>query len=476
MKKLLLGVMGAALSFGLILTGCEQPTEYTVNEGLASIPGPGNLEAKIHDGVIYLTWDSVANASGYRIVRKDNETGITKVLNDNMVNTGSGSLWHGDIVGWDNQLVHDRTYTYTVISLNTAGINKSVLSGESSVEATAQIPGRTAFSLGDAPVIAVEREPDANFILVTFPTKPNLRYDVSYVYGTGSIVAQLSGGPSGSESGGDLSNPTRAVRFPLIGGNNTVSVKASFVGDESYYNQTAVSTKTTGNLALSGLGNITGFNATRTGARVDFTWNNVSGATGYKIYKAQTGSYITTMADGITVQSNWIQISPTIGPVNENGTWKAAYSETGPASWSGNYIYVLIAEGANNNKSNPKFASVSEGNFSAPYLNISPPVWYSGVGAQALYDVTISWYADGSDTYTLLYAQASVGYNYNSGEYDAVNSLEGNYASLTIPPSVLGTSLRTVTVRLPYGGEYAFKLVARRGGVEDHTIKGVRVN
>ncbi|MDR2535646.1 MAG: hypothetical protein LBD29_06395 [Treponema sp.] len=470
--------MGAALSFGLILTGCEQPTEYTVNEGLASIPGPGNLEAKIHDGVIYLTWDSVANASGYRIVRKDNETEITKVLNDNMVNTGSGSLWHGDIVGWDNQLVHDRTYTYTVISLNTAGINKSVLSGESSVEATAQIPGRTAFSLGDAPVIAVEREPDANFILVTFPTKPNLRYDVSYVYGTGSIVAQLTGGPSGSESGGDLSNPTRAVRFPLIGGNNTVSVKASFVGGENYYNQTAVTPKPA-DFVISGLDNITSFTAVRTGARVDFTWNNVSGATGYKIYKAQTSSFTgdpASMIAPITVQSNWIQISPTIGPVNENGTWKAAYSETGPASWSGNYIYVLIAEGANNNKSNPAFKSVSEADFNAPALNISP-VWYSGVGAQALYDVTISWDADGSDTYTLLYAQAaSLGYNPSTGEYDVVNSLEGNYASLTIPPSVLGTSLRTVTVRLPYGGEYAFKLVARRGGVEDHTIKGVRVN
>jgi hypothetical protein len=358
-KKLLLGVTGLALLFVFVLAACDTNLTggFSTKEDLNSVPGPALNDPLVEDGLIVLSWNSVTNASGYRIVRKDLTTNETKVLTDKMVSSGGTSLSYADIVSWTNQLVDGQEYEYTVISLNESGINRAagdtvILSGESKKRVTAKVPASITV---EAPVFEVrpyKGADGADKLLVIIDSKPNLAYRVAYAYSVNPVsneqlVQDLSILNPAATGGGFFGEKVTA-EFPLIGGKNTVTVQVGFASGASYYPATNKTAKLEEN-EFTSLPAVSGFNATRTGEAVKFTWDDILGAdpASWKIYKVKTSGPSSNFSEpNIKVLSEWSLVAFTSQPeksANSAGTgyeW-TAYESAPPLE--GCYTYALIA-------------------------------------------------------------------------------------------------------------------------------------
>jgi hypothetical protein len=474
-KKLLLGITGLALLFGFVLAACDTKLTggFSTKDNLNSVPGPALREPAVYPGVIALAWDSVTNANGYRIVRRDTETGETKVLKDLMVDTdfiGQDALGYADIVGWENQLVHDRNYEYRVISLNSNGINKTagevvVLSGESTVTVTANVPARSAFTFdlttGDTNVNIVSEaiiSNNSDKLLVTLDTVPYLFYSVAYLTRDAVVVRNLSSAQS--KDGAHFAGK-QAVTFPLFGGVNTVKVTAQFIGDATasvpYYNTTKGAPHETGNLAYTTLNTVSRFNSVRAGKDVRFTWQPVTGAESYQIFKAETDQNALT-STYYTVINDWEDVTTTI-PELESGAYSAAERNVDTTKF---YIYAIVATGSGTSaaKSPPSFACLDAVALPAPSFNV---MLLTGDPEK----VQVIW--DGAEgvTYTLFFAKAVWD---TSGNY----VLQEAFKSINVPAApllhyVVDVTSSTIVKRT----EYAFKLVAEKDGQKSETIKAL---
>jgi hypothetical protein len=465
MKKSLFGIAAVALLF--VLAGCPQPTESLKQEP-AALPGPGNLQANVnYDGIVILTWNPVPNASGYAVIRRDTvgpnsqqnlEYGVNVALTPTPL--PPSQFYYIDTVDFNNLLVHQRSYEYSVVSISrsssavTEGSGSiTVQNGVSKVTAKPRIPGPNEFAptLSGSDITVTRFDASgADKVRVEFPNKPNYAYTVTYTYGTGSIVQEIG---YVKTTGALLTNlwysPKNFVEFPTLGGDNTITVKAKF--PNSYYTGTTEATATT-NFALAvGLATPGTPTATRYNGYVLLTWtNNRYTATSHKVYRAEISSG--NIADNGTITGNWTAVPGTPEYVIGNGSWELKDTLSTDAGY---YLYVVVAE-AGSAKSLPNYGVAS------PY------------GLPPLTSVTPNTSTPGAITLTWTYNPPNIEWVVEG--YPVRNAIATNLTPSTTNYVLDGDAIPdgTITV-LPSGvtyvsptlasGYYIFKITGTRNGV-----------
>ena len=418
----------AALMLLFVFSGCQEPTDYSLTHNFHALYGPGDLQVNAYEGMNILQWSPVTDATGYRIVRKDLETNVSKILATNVT-----ELWYRDAISWDNQMVADRDYEYAVISLSnystasSANATTIVQHGESRVHVIADMPPtswRPALSANDVAVEKITAADGSDLLQVRITGKPNLEYTVSYLYGTGTMVNDLGfnramvGSPAGDMH---WFYPTTVVTFPAIGGVNTVEVEARFAGGVSYYTLATKVSKDTPNVSVAGVFNAPGLwiQASMVVDGVDLEWSNISGAASYRIYRAQitagSGSFI-----GVhTVISNWETVNTTQSLSGSSWSTRDTQVDT-----TKSYKYAIIAVDADGTLSAPAYTSSAAGPYTTtmgalvssflvtPHRYVtSPSPGYTTPNTPSPFvrrDVQIRWLSsETSVNYKLEYAEVS---------------------------------------------------------------------
>ena len=492
MKKFkFLGIAVCVLLF-VFAAGCQnepkedpgpQEPQWTEEAPL----GASGLEAKVYDGMIILKWNNVNPVSSnnpystiYKVVRRDPTTNIDRVLTA----TGYNNNYYIDMVGWNNQLIDDRDYEYTVVFtrtdqlITTAGaVSSAIKIWESKITAKARIPDRSEFTPTlDADQINVTQYTTmggVNQIVVSFPNEPNYQYRVAYTYGADQeIVREFESFPTSNTTAVNWYDPVRTATFPTIGGTNSVSVKAWFNStDQSYYSGNAKVTKTAEFAITPTLNNVTSFQAAWvTSGGVRLTWNNVTDATGYKIYRAPVSRYITSMVTtgNVTVSGDWTVID---AAQEQTSSGWVAFDPT--TDNTGHYLYAIIAEGAGGAKSTPAYAGPNAYTITGYNLQASVPD-----NANAPRNVQLTWTANLNTEYALHYAEVQ------SINDPAINAtlydyrVVGSFQAINLAPTALpAVRPNQATVTRNFTGEdgknYIFRLTATRNGVSETFMSNI---
>jgi hypothetical protein len=274
MKRNLLACAAAFLALAAILAGCDNPTENITTEvGVKALPSPENVRATAYPGIIIVSWDPVKDAAAYDVYRRDDETGAVSIWQRDLdipylygkfaspsgtvtpipVGTATTVV---DAVGFDNQLVDGRSYSYTVVAYSgqstsgnngraTYGTNDTDLiwNGAGAFSVAADIPKRDDFATVLKPnyptALNVSRSNNSSLgygvdtLEVTWTAYPSLLYDVTYALGS-SIKYTDKAISTGVYGGVSESDELLARAFiPLVGGPTTISVTGRFLTD--YY-------------------------------------------------------------------------------------------------------------------------------------------------------------------------------------------------------------------------------------------------
>jgi hypothetical protein len=370
-KKVSVAITGLALLFvSMTFAGC--PSEFSLEEAVTpyAIPGPAHVTARVYEGIILLTWNPVPDAAGYQIFRRDETDNIDKAISGAFEK--QGQLYYIDTATLDNNLIDGHSYTYTVCSLSGQSGNRAVLDTNAYIgngktnsnTVRANVPDRNDTSAGAFDWIAVDPasiriepivDPIANSqdtLLVTWDAKPNLTYRVVYSYGKGAAIdvtgpdlpkKEITPGATWAEGYAGYSplNPKAFVKLPIVGGENSISVIARFIGDTDYYSVAGIETQTE-NFAKSGIATPDNFIATRSNTTVTFAWDDVEEAASYTVYKAPYSELTGTVA------GDWATVEFNAPPVKNGATWIASELNVAIAA---SYYYTVIATGADGKKS-----------------------------------------------------------------------------------------------------------------------------
>ena len=472
-KRNLLGIaVICALLFAFI--SCSEPVSQ-INTLMNKLDAPVNLKADVYDGVIITHWDPVINAKGYDVYRRDVKSNVTVKLD-----SGITDLYYIDWVNWDNQLTDKQDYEYTIVALSgktnydtapttiLGGTEMIVQNASSKVKAKAKVPATLTVALADADVTL---STSGDFLIVSFPNKPNLAYEVGYTFGqTEAIVREFA---KGNDAMGDWFYPRRVAKFPILGGENAVTVDAKFKTD--YYTDKASVYKVTEKLTAAqvDLGDITGFFATRFEGKVKLEWDDVTGATEYKIYKAEISSdtaYYKVSADdaegtgllqGLTVIGDWAAVTAK----QDLGAKWTAYDTL--SKDTGYYVYAIVAKG-DNASSKPAFKAVSENTIAAiTGFAVNP-------GKDAKNKKIVWNVPDTSITYKLTYAEVkdpdgirnATSSSYELvGDYTTIPVTGANFVKGEDPKKDL-IAVVDIDLSAKIGKNLLFKLTASKNGVE----------
>jgi hypothetical protein len=486
-KKLFIGITGLALLFAMVLAGCALPTELSVDgtETPYAIPGPANVTARAYEGIILLTWDPVPDAAGYQIFRKDNTDNISKAISGSF--DKQGQFYYTDTATFDNNLINGHSYTYTVYSLSGQSGNRAAFTADAYIgngktdsnRVSATVPDRDDQTPGAFDWIAVDPasikiesidNSSQDEFLVTWDAKPNLTYGVAYSYGKGTTIGGTSNSPilpaidySSAYIGYSPLNPKAYVKFPIVGGENSISIVAYFVGGSQYYNKVDTATKTE-TLAKSGLATPANFTATRSNTTVTFTWDDVEGAVSYAVYKAPYNELTKAIA------GNWTPAILSASPIKSGDAWMASEADVLPDA---SYYYTVIATGTGGEKS---AAAAVEAVDKVVLESITPVVdMLAGSPTQ----VQITWERIPFDTaidYELSRATFEVKgdgvWRSSSGYSDIVRF--GPWAPVQVAPSkYLQTKGVVVDSGLANNTYYVYKLVVKKGALVSEPGYGI---
>jgi hypothetical protein len=480
-RKFFIAIAGLALVFAMALVGCTAPISDVSLEKTdtpPSLSGPSNVTARAYEGTILLTWDPVPDATGYKIFRKDNTENISTAIEvasgEYKIGT-QRTLYYRDTATFDGNLINDHSYTYTVYSLSgmdptTAAATSFIGNGHTSSNAvTAKVPERTVVDWITVGEVSVEPLVDPlnnskSEFLVSWDAKPNLKYQVRYSLGNGTAIGQINGVPIlptmnypyGSTGYSPL-NPRASVRLPITGGENTISVVASFIGDTTYYSKIAVNTQTE-TLAKSGLSAPQNLSATRNETTVTLRWNDIAGADAYEVYKAPYNEATEE------VTGDWTKVTLSAAPNKFLNGWIASELNVSKESY---YYYTVIATKKDGTKSHASNAApLALDNINIGYVNVQTS-GDTGLSARLIWPRLPD---DANVTYTLFRAWVtfkSVEENYSDSDISAF----GPMTSVAVDRSKFTTSQGIVDdTSIPATNTYyVYMLVAKKGNRESTT-------
>ncbi|MDR2393837.1 MAG: hypothetical protein LBD93_06760 [Treponema sp.] len=364
MKKTLLKIFLTLLAgVGIVLTSCEQPQFSSEVYPTTSLEKPV-VSAQSWNGAVVLSWTPVANAGSYKVVRKDNETNLTSDVSP------LGTLHAVDKMGFSSTLKDGGSYTYTVEAVSADASDKTLLvnSVSNPVTVSATIPARSptivAAPSADAvtvgPYVDEASTPDTEYLEVYWNVGSDLEnkkeellysYKVEYSYGDGQVLPF-------SYDNEDLPNLgpySKHVKFPLVGGESTVKITASWDSD-NYYAPASVSIPYTGAPTLLPAVSSLNVDSTPADGSLTLTWSAVTGATGYDVYKAEITS---GGPSGNSFINNISQLNgATIGEYEtvsadsyQNGT--TVYVTDSGYDSSKKWLYIVIAKNESARSSKP---------------------------------------------------------------------------------------------------------------------------
>jgi hypothetical protein len=385
--KALGAVSLALLGMSLLLAGCENvaspDSAVTTGVSIPQLPAPGNVRAVAYDGIVFVSWVVVKDATGYQVYRRDSVTGAVYVASTGWTINAAASTSFIDTVSFSTPLVNGRSYTYTVVAksgqstgttsadsgMTPYGGNEQslILNSVASASVNAKVPDRATYTIPAPTALETSIVRDGSFgsdslekVLVVWKAELNAKYDVSYTFGAGDVAytyyledKEDDGTPIITGAGTELGS----VKFPLVGGKTTVTVGPYFIGDRDFYKTGApitkelnenLSTLTAPTLADTDTDNDF---PKRDGPNVVIKWNEVtgaaSGAAGYAVYKAEferADSWNVASDDhsssNIAIKSDWTTV--TITGAVLSGTTYTAVDYNVPLDKD--YVYLIIAK------------------------------------------------------------------------------------------------------------------------------------
>lgn len=240
------------------------------------LAAPSNIVATAGDAKVTLTWDVVANASSYQVLRNGTVVGLP--LSNSFVDAG---------------LTNGVTYTYTLKAIN--GSHASLISGSVSA-----VPSGAAVSALPTPTGLVATSGDSVVNLSWAAVSGATSYDVRR---NGSVVATVL-----SSNYSDVTVVNGVTYSYTITARNASSSSAASAA-VSATPQVAAPAAPTGLVAVAG------------DSTVSLSWNVVAGATSYQVLRngAVIGSSSTTAFVDSTAM-NSVTYSYTVKAVNAGGT------------------------------------------------------------------------------------------------------------------------------------------------------------
>jgi fibronectin type 3 domain-containing protein len=317
---------------------------------------PIGVAATVGEGKITLSWNTMTGASSYKVYR-GTVSGTYGQLATNIVSTSFV----------DNTITDGVTYYYVIKSYNGADSDNS-----------AEVSGKaiTAFSIDSLTSVSTTS------LAVTFPTTTGGdAYDIHYGTSSGSLTSTISNVTSPHTMTG-LAPDT--VYYVLVKARNSVGSGATRSTPEvSARTPTAAPSSLTAN-SSSG--------------KVDLSWNAVTGATSYKVYRGTVSGSYTLLASGISA---------------------VTYSDTTVTNGTTYYYVVKANNGSDSDNSN----EVS----TQPIANFS----IASASLLSSSSIEVSWSTvTGATDYDVLWGTTSGSYN-------------GSALSVTSPYAITGLAANT---------------------------------
>ena len=418
MKKVLLTSLGVMVALAMVLTACQDPTDFTYTnreEKVTKELEAPNVTAWAYapTGYIRVTWDPVPNATGYEVYRRTDLNGKTTVKFlvsvDNDYADTTRQFYYEDIIDYDNEDITG-SVTYKVVAYsdwssnpkaaagtvpwtnsdvdwfllqnNAADSNRVTLSGApapgSKIAAPKNLKVSTVKNLSQGVTTAA--------IQLTWDVEPGVDYYVNYGVGGGELAkAPLALSTAKLVSGFNDAQKTAALVIPQIG-KTYIEVVASHQGaaalgnaagftvgtsTAAYYSDSDPATITAEGPAPGTFGEMGTLSVNQLGNRtVQLSWKKVLGATGYKVYRFITSATGYLLDNGITLSSGvayeeWKEVTG-LNIITADGLDNVSTIDTLTTLYDGdsgingypskNFFYVVVATGPNNTVSAPSNA------------------------------------------------------------------------------------------------------------------------
>ena len=298
---------------------------------VGSISAPTGLAAASTPGQVVVSWNVVAGASSYEVLKRISPASYT-VVQTGVVGTSIN----------DTSIVNGETYDYIVRSYN------GFLSPDSAAVSTRPIANFSLTNVNSPTPTTLEATWDAVSGAVT--------YDIGYKTSSASTYTYINSVTSPKTLTGLSGNTTYDV---VVRAKNAIGAGTSVLST-SY----SVSTRTS---APSGL------IATTSPGQVSLNWSDVTGATSYNVYRGTTStvSSLTLLQSGV-VTSDYVDST-----VNDGETL---------------YYAVSASNGTESDRSSPAVAARSIESFSISSISAASPTsiiinWPSTVAGAATFDI-----------------------------------------------------------------------------------------
>ncbi|GBF32636.1 chitinase [Desulfocucumis palustris] len=229
---------------------------------------PTGVTASAGNGLVTLNWNSVAGVTGYKVYR-------TTSSNGPYTQAAAGVKGTTYTVGG---LANGTKYYFVVKASNSYGDSEN----SSQVKATPEAPPRP-----DAPTGLKATAGNCCVTLSWHPVAGATGYKIFYSESSGGHYNQVASGVAGTSYTVDGLTNGETYYFMVKSSNSN--------GDSEYSNKVKEDP-----IGLPTTRAPTGLKATAGNGRVTLSWNQVTGATGYKVYRAgSSGGPYTLIASGV---------------------------------------------------------------------------------------------------------------------------------------------------------------------------------
>ena len=447
MKKVLLTSLGVMVALAMVLTACQDPTDFTNTnyEGkvINTLETPQNVTAWAYapTGYIRVTWDPVPNASGYEIYRRTELNGkatvkfLVKVDNAYSNARADTDFYYEDIIDFDNEDITGNV-TYKVVAYSDWSSNPKTASNlpwdgndndwfllqNSSAESNrvslsgAPAPGSAIAKPTNLKVSKVTTYTDATLtpssvVQLTWDAVPGVDYFINYGVGGGELdKAPLSTWTQAVAT--TLYQKTGAAIIPLLGKTSIElvaqhqSTTSAVYGAAKYYGASEPATASEEGPAPATFGAPTGLSATPlTSKFVQLKWKAAQGATGYKVYRfiASAASYFGVGGEGVVYEA-WKEVTG-LNIINDDGFDNLSAIDNLTTLYDGdnginnypqkNLIYVVIATGPNNTVSVPSNVAYAGPNQVSAQVLSATNLWNANTNPYTLTDgwpgIRLNW-------------------------------------------------------------------------------------